>query len=180
MSSLVPPVFLGGFFYYGTCCCYSTMTSSIGGYFFIIVSGFIFGSSSIYGCFFFLPSFFSFLGAGCFERLYFFSKFFTQGWSKTLINGKRSVVSYTKILLTRSLYSLERPGLNLIWPRMILSLISLGWTPVKGALPWTSSYRRIPNDHMSRVWLWFLFYIISGAMYSKVPQKVFLYYIWSL
>ena len=124
-------------------------------------------------------SFFFFFGVGCFERLYFFSKFFTQGWSKTLIKGIRSEVSYTRILLTRSLYSLERPGLNLIWPLMILSLISLGWTPVKGALPWTNSYSKIPRDQRSNVWLWFLFCIISGAMYSRVPQKVFLCCMWS-
>ena len=72
-------------------------------------------------------------------RLYFFSKFLTQGWSKTLINGNLSLVSYTRILFTKSLYSTERPGLNLIYPLIILSEISLGWTPVNGALPWTSS-----------------------------------------
>jgi hypothetical protein len=38
----------------------------------------------------------------------------THGWSKTLINGNLSLVSYTRILLTKSLYSIERPGLNLI------------------------------------------------------------------
>lgn len=113
-------------------------------------------------------------------RLYFFSKFLTHGWSKTLINGNLSLVSYTRILVTKSLYSIESPGLNLIYPLIILSEISLGCTPVNGALPCTSSYNRIPRDQISRVWLWCLFWIISGAMYSKVPQKVFLCYIWSV
>jgi hypothetical protein len=47
--------------------------------------------------------------------------------------------------------------LNLITPLMILSLISLGWTPVNGALPWTNSYNNIPKDQISSVWLWALF-----------------------
>jgi len=112
-------------------------------------------------------------------KLYFFSKFFTQGWSKTIISGILSVYSNLSIEFTKSLYSFETPYLNLITPLIIFSLISLGCDPVKGALPCTNSYNRIPRDQTSRVWLWALFYIISGAIYSRVPQKVFLYWLWS-
>ena len=90
-------------------------------------------------------------------KLYFFSKFFTHGWSKTFIRGNLSAVSYFNIEVTRSLYSFDSPGLNLITPLIILSLISLGWTPVNGALPWTNSYNKIPKDQISSVWLWALF-----------------------
>ena len=90
-------------------------------------------------------------------KLYFFSKFLTHGWSKTIIRGILSDYSNLSIELTKSLYSFETPYLNLITPLIIFSLISLGCAPVNGALPWTNSYKRIPRDQTSRVWLWALF-----------------------
>ena len=108
-------------------------------------------------------------------RLNYFSNFRTHGWSNTLIKGIRSEVSCCSIALTRFLYSLDRPDLNFITPRIIFSLISRGCPPVNGALPCASSYSRIPSAQTSRVWSCGLFYIISGAIYSNVPQNVFLY-----
>lgn len=114
--------------------------------------------------------------------LYFFSKMFYQliylnhWWffiSLMSLYPIRFYGSFCNKLYISSLQSLVKlSGITISFCKIFQNMHFLQWE-TKGGLPTTNSYMRQPNDHRSMLLLYFLFRIISGAMYWGVPQNEF-------
>ena len=67
----------------------------------------------------------------------------------------------------------SKSRVNFIFLFNAFSKIAHGSLDIKGGLPIIISYKNIPKAYQSTEWLYPLLYIISGAIYSGVPQNVY-------